>query len=542
MSAVQPERVRAANDRPPNAKGEYVLYWAQMFRRLHCNHALQHALNIAAEHGVPLVVYEALKLNYPWAAARHHAFILQGMRDNATAAKKLGLAYWPFVETPADSGRGLVKKLTQDAVCVVTDDYPAFIVPAHNRALAAKCAVPVILVDSNSVVPLSQLGAPVAAAAHLRPRIHKLFAASYSRRAAVTPDVPTVAKSKLKPPFEPWDATCDVLKFVAGLPVDQSVCPVAGVEGGAVAGTAALDAFVTDKLRRYADFRNEPNHPDRVAASRLSAYLHYGHLSIEQITSAVLGDDWTPKQINLKTRNKDDFFCRDANVNSFLDEAITWRDVGYHWHWCRNADYEAQSADFKNVSWQDSGSSNPQSAIRNPQSDMPLFNFESMDFSPGGERTLDVVLPDWAKATLRKHANDRREFTYTLEEFETARTHDRLWNAAQTELVVTGRIHNYLRMLWAKKVLEWSESAAAAYQVLEHLNNKYALDGRDPNSYTGIHWCFGLFDRPWPPERPVFGSLRYMSSDNTAKKFDLSGYYAYVRGLVPAVGESRAGG
>ena len=108
-----------------------------------------------------------------------------------------------------------------------------------------------------------------------------------------------------------------------------------------------------------------------------------------------------------------------------------------------------------------------------------------------------------------------------------------MWNAAQTELVFTGRIHNYLRMLWAKKVLEWSESPAEAYRVLEHLNNKYALDGRDPNSYTGIHWCFGLFDRPWPPERPVFGGVRYMSSDNTARKFDLDGYYAYVARISP---------
>ena len=525
-------RVRYTNDRSFNAEGGYVLYWAQMFRRLHSNHALDHALELAAEYGKPLVVYEALKMNYPWAAARHHAFILQGMRDNAAAAKRLGLAYWPFVETPADSGHGLVKKLTQDAVCVVTDDYPAFIVPAHNRALAEKCAVPVVLVDGNSVVPLSRLGAPVGAAAHLRPRIHKLFAEEWARRAKSEPEVPKVAKSKLEPPFKAWDATQDVLTFVAGLPVDQSVCPVAGVEGGAVAGTEALDEFVSHRLRRYADGRNEPNAPDAVAASRLSAYLHYGHLGIEQVTSAVLVEEWTPKQINPKTRNKDDFFCRDENVNSYLDEAITWRDVGYHWHYCRNAECEVWNAELKNVSWD--LASDPPSAIRHPPSQVPLFNFETMDFSPGGERTLEVVLPDWAKATLNKHATDRREHLYTLEEFETAQTHDELWNAAQTELVVTGRIHNYLRMLWAKKVLEWSESPAEAYKVLEHLNNKYALDGRDPNSYTGIHWCFGLFDRPWPPERPVFGSVRFMSSENTARKFDLDGYYKYVRKISSA--------
>lgn len=519
MTPFNQARIRAANDRPTNAKGKYVLYWAQMFRRLHANHALDHALGLAAEHKKPLVVYEALKLNYPWAGARHHAFILQGMRDNSVSAKKLGVSYWPFVETPDDAGRGLVKRLAADAACVVTDDYPAYIVPAHNRTLAAKCDVPVILVDGNSIVPLSRLGAPVSAAAHLRPRIHKLFAEAWENRAAGAPDVPKVAKGKLDPPFAPWNPKQDIATFVASLPIDQSVPPVPGVEGGAAAGAAALDAFVSDKLPRYADGHNEPDDPAANAASRLSAYLHYGHLSIQEVVGAVLGDEWTAKEINPKTRNKDDFFCRDANVNSFLDEAITWRDVGYHWHFVRSQ--AAANTERDNRSWQTGGDA------------VPLFNFETMDFSPGGERTLDVVLPDWARATLRKHATDRREHLYDLEEFEAAATHDDLWNAAQRELVATGRIHNYMRMLWGKKVIEWSESPAAAYRVLEHLNNKYALDGRDPNSYTGVLWCFGLFDRPWPPERPVFGNVRYMSSENTARKFDLDGYYEYVERVSP---------
>ena len=134
-------------------------------------------------------------------------------------------------------------------------------------------------------------------------------------------------------------------------------------------------------------------------------------------------------------------------------------------------------------------------------------------------------------------ANIPREW---LEEFEAAKTHDPLWNSAQHELIATGRIHNYLRMLWGKKVLEWSPTPEDGYRVLEHLNNKYAIDGRDPNSYTGIFWCFGLFDRPWPPERKIFGSIRYMTSDSTAKKFKLQGYYDYVRRL-PRIADVRGG-
>jgi deoxyribodipyrimidine photo-lyase len=523
-------RVRAANDRPFNAQGRYVLYWAQMFRRLHSNHALDHAVALATEHKKPLVIYEGLKLNYPWANARHHTFILQGMRDNARLATRAGVSYWPFVETPGAAGRGLVRKLASQAVCVVTDDYPAYITPAQNRALAAKCDVPVILVDGNSLVPLSRLGAAVGAAAHIRPRIHKALADEWGRRAAREPVFPT---GHIDAPFKVWDAEQDIPAFVARLPIDQSVPAVPGVEGGSVAGRAALAAFVEHKLRRYADERSNPDDPERSAASGISAWLHYGHIGIQEVAEAVLGAKWTVAELNLKTRNKDDFFTRDANANSFLDEAVTWRDLGHHWHWCRSAELGARNAEPRNISWDVSSSSDPRPAV-------PQFNFESMDFAPGGERTLDVVLPEWARATLGKHAKDKREYTYDLDEFERARTHDELWNAAQKELVATGRIHNYLRMLWAKKVLEWSATPAEAYRVLEHLNNKYAIDGRDPNSYSGILWCFGLFDRPWAPERDVFGVLRYMSSSNTARKFDLDGYYEYVKGL-PNPADVRAG-
>ena len=133
-------------------------------------------------------------------------------------------------------------------------------------------------------------------------------------------------------------------------------------------------------------------------------------------------------------------------------------------------------------------------------------------------------LPAWARGTLEAHASDARPWRYDSDELEGAATHDPIWNAAQTELLREGRIHNYLRMLWAKKVLEWSATPQEAFATLEHLNNKYAIDGRNPNSYGGIAWCFGRFDRPWGPVRPIFGTIRYMSSENTARKFDLDPY------------------
>ena len=133
-------------------------------------------------------------------------------------------------------------------------------------------------------------------------------------------------------------------------------------------------------------------------------------------------------------------------------------------------------------------------------------------------------LPDWAKRTLAKHTRDEREYIYSLDEFGSARTHDLLWNAAQRQLIAEGRIHSYLRMLWGKKILEWTRKPEDALEIMIELNNRYALDGRDPNSYSGIFWCLGRYDRPWGPERPIFGSVRYMSSENTARKFRLGAY------------------
>ena len=527
MTPFNDARIRHANSHSENRTGSYVLYWSQMYRRLRANHALDYALHWATRLKKPLVVYEGLKLNYPWASARFHQFILEGMRDNVADAKKLGAHYWPFVETPGNAGRGLVRKLCDQACLLVTDDYPQFIIPAQIRAVAEGVTIAVHAVDGNGIVPLSLLGPPTKAAAHLRPKIHKLFTEAWENRTNLEPDFSTATKTKINPPFDVWHLPKDIGEFVKSLPIDQNVPAIPNLEGGRVTGLQLIADFVETKLPRYGDHRSQPDDPVRNAASGLSAHLHYGHISIQDVCDAVFASvkNWTTAQINLKTRNKDDFFCRDANVNSFLDEAITWRDVGFQWHFTKAVEKTASGP----KSWQDS------------PDDTPSYNFASCDFSPITKAgTLPAVLPEWAWESLKKHTTDSRAYTHTLEEFEAAKTHDPLWNSAQHELIATGRIHNYLRMLWGKKVLEWSATPEDAYRVLEHLNNKYAIDGRDPNSYTGIFWCFGLFDRPWPPERKIFGSIRYMTSDSTAKKFKLQGYYDYVRRL-PRIADVRGG-
>ena len=132
-------------------------------------------------------------------------------------------------------------------------------------------------------------------------------------------------------------------------------------------------------------------------------------------------------------------------------------------------------------------------------------------------------LPDWAKRTLREHEGDRREYLYSLKDLEEARTHDPYWNAAQREMVITGKMHGYMRMYWGKKILEWTAKPEDAFAAAIYLNNKYELDGRDPNGFAGIAWCFGKHDRPWA-SRAIYGNVRYMSAAGLKRKFDADRY------------------
>ena len=141
------------------------------------------------------------------------------------------------------------------------------------------------------------------------------------------------------------------------------------------------------------------------------------------------------------------------------------------------------------------------------------FNYDNFD-----------GFPDWAKQTLNEHRKDIREYVYHRDQFERADTHDELWNAAQTELMVTGKMHGYMRMYWAKKILEWTKSPEQAQAVAIYLNDRYSLDGNDPNGFAGVAWSIGgVHDRPWT-ERPVFGKIRYMNYNGCRRKFDVAGY------------------
>jgi deoxyribodipyrimidine photo-lyase len=140
------------------------------------------------------------------------------------------------------------------------------------------------------------------------------------------------------------------------------------------------------------------------------------------------------------------------------------------------------------------------------------------------------AIPEWARKSLRSHQKDKRQYLYHLEDLEQAKTHDPYWNAAQKEMVVRGKMHGYMRMYWGKKIIEWSKTPEEGFHAALYLNNKYELDGRDPNGFTGVAWCFGKHDRPWP-ERPIFGNVRYMNDKGLERKFNAGEYVKMINKL-----------
>jgi deoxyribodipyrimidine photo-lyase len=154
-----------------------------------------------------------------------------------------------------------------------------------------------------------------------------------------------------------------------------------------------------------------------------------------------------------------------------------------------------------------------------------------------GYDSFDALLP-WAKRTLNFHRRDKKQYIYTLDDLTQAKTHDPYWNAAQKEMVLTGKMHGYMRMYWGKKIIEWSKNPQQAFKAALYLNNKYELDGRDPNGFTGVAWCFGKHDRAWS-ERPIFGKIRFMNAAGLKRKFDIDGYVSKIKGLERMIADGK---
>lgn len=454
-------RIHAGTEPGPLQHGEFVLYWMQgVTMRSRANFALNFAIDQANRLGAPVLVYQGLRHDYPWASDRFHTFILESVVDLYHGFADRGIQYAFYLETRTEqANRGHSESpligLGRRAALVVTDFFPTFIQPRQLKRLRDQLEAPVVAVDSATVVPMRLHAKEYLVARSIRP---VLFEALVHQLYPVRNSEPTIGRSVEIPFDQPVGAATsarDIATLVAGCDIDHTVAPSPTTRGGERAARARLVDFVDHGLPRY-DQRGDPN---VAATSRLSAHLHFGTISIQEVL--LTAQQAGPREHYAK----------------FLDQALTWRELSYN------------------------------HVYLNPK-----------------HRTMAAV-PEWARKELADHSDDPRPALYSDPDLEHGRTHDALWNAAQRSLVRDGEIHNYVRMLWGKSVLMWTKDAAAALRILEHLNHKYALDGRDPNSYGGILWCFGKYDRPFY-RRPIFGTVRYMSLTAAAKKFDVPAYVA----------------
>jgi deoxyribodipyrimidine photo-lyase len=455
------ERVQLLNNKSANNDGKYVLYWMQMFKRAEFNHALNFAIQAANERRLPLVVYEGLKYYYPWASDRIHTFILEGVAEKRAAFEKRGIKYIFYLQKDENSPRDTVARIARDAALIVTDDFPCFIIPAHNAAIVRRAEIPVYAVDSNGVVPLSRFEKEEYAAYTIRPKIKKMLG-DYLKPFAEEKIIVRAGDLNVDCP-DTQVTEKNIAALVAECAIDHAVKPSFVYHGGAENGRKRLKKFLKEILEDYDQARNKP---EKDGSSRLSSYLHFGFLSSLEIALAVRDAD-APKE----------------SKDAYLEEIIVRRELSYNFTRF-NADYDSLKS-----------------------------------------------LPEWVHKTMREHIDDARAPVYSLEQLEAGETYDELRNAAQREMVETGEIHNYVRMLWGKNVIGWTRSYEEAFEMLVHLNNKYCLDGRNPNSYAGILWCFGKHDRPWM-KRPVFGTMRYMTSASTGRKFDSKKYIEWTKTLA----------
>jgi deoxyribodipyrimidine photo-lyase len=450
-------RVTVRRKGGPDPSGKAVVYWMQRAQRALDNPALDLAVNLGNALRRPVVIFFAPVPYYPRANLRHYTFLAQGIPHIAEHARKRSIG---FVLRAYPDHR-LTKFCEEVKASIVIGDENPLREPGHWREVAAtKLGVPLWTVDADVIVPSKLLEKEQYAARTIRPRLQKRLEEFLRPLGNPEPTVAWAHPGGLH--ALPDDGSYDITQDWPVL--DRSVAPVDSFVGGTAEALRLLREFVHRKL---SDYPERHGRPELDGTSRLSPYLHFGHIS--------------PITVALAVENAG---APHSAKDAYFNELITWRELAINF------------AHFNKL-------------------------YDSMESAP-----------DWAHRTLAAHVKDKRPVVYTREQLEAAATHDALWNAAQLQMLHAGWMHNYMRMYWAKKILEWSPSPQVAYQTSVYLNDKYFLDGRDPNGYAGIAWALaGKFDRPWF-ERPIYGTVRYMSGDAARKKFNAQAYIAQMERLA----------
>lgn len=446
-------RIHAAGE-PGPASGDFVLYWIQTTHRAHDNFALNFAVEQADALGLPLLVYHGLRHDYPWASDRLHTFILQSVADLYRDFARKGIQYAFYLERSGDDA----------AARRARGDPSPLVALARRAALVVTDFFPTFIVPRQTRALRSKVETPVVAVDSCT-----LIPLRYHDREHLTArGIRRVLEEALPHYFYPVSNPEPRIRRAVELPFE----PTRPTPETIPALVAACD--IDHAVRPVAVFPGGP----AAGRRRLARFLETGLPRYAEARS-------DPDQPDAVSRLSPYLHFGNVSIHEvllaareagpaeqyakFQDEALVWRELAHNF------------------------------VFRDPR-----------------HRTTGAI-PAWARDQLRRHEADPRPALYSAEELELARTHDELWNAAQRSYLDHGWMHNRLRMLWGKAVLQWTPDAETCLRILEHLNNKYALDGRDPNSYGGIMWIFGKFDRPFYP-RPIYGTVRYLSLKAEAKR------------------------
>jgi deoxyribodipyrimidine photo-lyase len=433
-----------------------VVYWMQSSPRGRYNHALEYAVHLANHRRVPLVVYFVLTPAFPGAYRRHYRFLIQGLQDVRTHLQERGI---PFRLLSATLPEG-TDQFSRQASSIVTDMGYLRIHRQWRSYLATHTTAPVVQVETNVVVPVETASEKDQwAAATLRPRIHRHWDSFLQPLNTQVYDGAGLSVPESLPLGIPIpDSSQEVEALLDSLKLSDPSPEATSTPftGGEVAAQATLRSFLSTKLESYDTLRNDPSQD---YTSLLSPYLHFGHISPVDIAGQAIEAAEGSEAPGVR-----------AGLEGFLEELIVRRELAMNF--CHYNDA-----------------------------------YDTWD-----------GLPEWAQTSLMEHSTDDRPMLYSSRQLEQAETEDPYWNACQREMVRSGRMHGYMRMYWGKKILEWTQNPQDALAIAFELNDRYELDGRDPNGYAGVAWCFGKHDRPWV-ERPIFGKIRYMNANGLRRKF-----------------------
>ena len=450
-------RIHAGREPGPRAGGSLVLYWMQSSFRARSNHALDFAITQANQLRLPLLVYHGLRHDYPWANDRLHTFLLETALDLQDEFDALGIQYAFYLERTGD-----------DAATRRAAGRPSPLVELASRAaLVVTDYFPTFLAPRQTRSLRRKVETPVIAVDSATVVPVRYFDREFSTappfRSRLMAALPRFMH--LEPGPEP------AVRRSVELAFDPTKLKAESI------GDLVASCDIDHTVPPAPGIRGGPH----AARQRLVRFLEHGlpryaEDRADPNAGATSGlspylhfGNISPIEVVLQARRAGPA----DQVAKFQDELLTWRELA--------------------------------------------FNFTHLD--PRHRTT--AALPEWARAELTAGESDDRPAMYGMDELEAGATGEPLWNAAQMAYVREGWMPNPLRMLWGKAVIQWTRTAADAMAVLEHLNNKYSLDGRDPSTYLNIQWIFGKFDRPFY-RRPIYGTVRYLSLKAAEKKFDVA--------------------